>query len=255
MKKILLYALPSIVFAILGAILSAAQSTAFLGLICWCLAGLGVVVGLLVLLYSQKPLAAKILSGILAGILAIGLGMVTVVGILVADAAKPETAQPCRYIVVLGAKVNGTDPSRTLRERIDAAYDYLAAHPDTVAVLSGGQGSQEDISEAQCMYNCLTERGIDPQRLWQEENATSTWENLQFSLKLIEEKTGSTPETIGIVSSAYHLYRASLFAEQCGAEAVAIPAKTENPVHFINYYLREIAGVWHYYLLGGLYHD
>lgn len=255
LKKIVFYAIPAAAFAILGGILSGAQTTSFLGLISRCLAGLSVCVGLLALLHDHRPLAARFLGGILAGILTIGLAMVTVVGVLVADASMGTTAQPCSYIVVLGAKVNGTTPSPTLRERIDTAYDYLVAHPETIAVLSGGQGSDEAISEAQCMYNILTERGIHPQRLWLEKQATSTWENLRFSLKLIEEKTGSVPKTIGIVSSAYHMYRAGVFADKCGTEAVAIPAATENKVHFINYYLREIAGVWHYIILGGLYHD
>lgn len=255
LKKVVFYALPAAVFAILGRYLRGMQSTSFLGLISWCLAGLVVCVGLLVWLYGHRPRSAQILGGILSGVLTIGLVMVTVVGILVADASVETTALPCDYMIVLGAKVNGTAPSSTLQERIDGAYDYLLAHPETVAVLSGGQGSDEGISEAQCMYNVLTERGIAPERLWLEERATSTWENLRFSLAIIEEKTGSIPKTVGIVSSGYHMYRAGLFAEKCGTEAVAIPTETENKLHFINYYLREIAGVWHYIILGGLYHD
>lgn len=255
LKKVAFLALPAAAFAILGAILRGAHTTSFLGLISWCLAGLSVCAGFWMLLHDRRPRIAKIFGSILAGILAVGLVMVTVVGVLVATAPLKTADRPCSYIVVLGAKVNGTAPSRTLQERIDAAYDYLMAHPETVAVLSGGQGSDEGVSEAQCMYNVLTERGIQPERLWLEEQATSTWENLKFSLAVIEEKTGSAPETIGIVSSAYHMYRAGIFAEKCGTRAVAIPAATENKVHFINYYLREIAGVWHYIILGGLYHD
>ena len=97
----------------------------------------------------------------------------------------------------------------------------------------------------------LVELGMDPARIWMEDKSTSTWENLHFSLALIEEKTGSRPEQIGLVSSAYHLFRGRLFAKKWGAEAVAIPAKTGNPLHFLNAFLREIAGVWHYLILGG----
>lgn len=255
LKKAVFYALPAAAFAILGGFLRGVQTTSFLGLISWCLTGLVVCVGLLVWLHNYRPRSAKILGGILSGVLTIGLVMVMVVGILVAGASMETTAQPCAYIVVLGAKVNGTAPSSTLRERIDRAYEYLQAHPETIAVLSGGQGSDEGISEAQCMYDVLSERGISPERLWLEERATSTWENLRFSLAIIQEKTGRIPKTVGIVSSGYHMYRAGLFAEKCGAEAVAIPTETENKLHFINYYLREIAGVWHYIILGGLYHD
>ena len=140
-------------------------------------------------------------------------------------------------------------------DRIDAAERYLRSHPDTVAILSGGQGTDEDISEAECMYRQLTARGISPQQLWIEDKATSTWENLKFSLDLIEEKTGNRPDTIGVISSEYHLFRAGLFAKDCGVTAVGIPAKTQWISLRVNYFLREVAGVWHYLILGGQYHD
>ena len=151
--------------------------------------------------------------------------------------------------------MEGTAPAVSLQSRINAAYDYLTANPDTIAILSGGQGEDEGISEAQCMFNNLTAMGIDADRLWLEDKSTSTWENLKFSLAVIESKTGSKPEKIGILSSEYHLYRAGLFAEDCGFEAVGIPAHTEQFTIRINYFLREVAGVWHYYVLGGQYHD
>ena len=105
------------------------------------------------------------------------------------------------------------------------------------------------------MFNELTARGIPARRLWLEDRSTSTWENLNFSLDLIEEKTGTRPETIGLVSSEYHLYRAGLFARDCGVTAVGIPAKTSWLTIRINYFMREVGGIWHYLVLGGQYHD
>ena len=163
----------------------------------------------------------------------------------------PDT--DCEYIVVLGAKVNGTAPSLSLSDRIRAAESYLKAHPDTVAILSGGQGEDEGISEAQCMFEGLTAQGIDPNRLWLEDQATSTWENIRFTLDLIEEKTGDRPETIGLVSSEYHLFRADLFARECGVETVGIPSATSWFSIKLNYFMREAAGVWHYLILGDQY--
>ena len=95
--------------------------------------------------------------------------------------------------------------------------------------------------------------GIDKERLWMENYATSTWENLHFSLDLIEEKTGTRPGTLGVVSSEYHMYRAGLQAKDCGVEFVGIPAKTSRLSQAINHFMREIAGVWHYMILGGQY--
>ena len=170
-------------------------------------------------------------------------------------AARGNPEEPAEYVLVLGAKVNKHGPSLALRNRIDAAYDYLTAHPGCTAILSGGQGSDEPMTEAKCMYDELVAMGIDPQRLWLEDKATSTWENLQFSLNLIEEKTGTRPTELGVLSSEYHLFRASLFTKACGAEFVGIPAHTTRLSQMINHFMREVAGVWHYILLGGQYHD
>ena len=105
------------------------------------------------------------------------------------------------------------------------------------------------------MFEGLTARGIDPSRLWLEDKATSTWENLHFTLDLIEEKTGNRPLSIGLVSSEYHLFRAGLFAKECGVEAIGIPAATSWFSIKLNYFMREAAGVWHYLILGGQYND
>jgi uncharacterized SAM-binding protein YcdF (DUF218 family) len=254
-RKILNYAvwIIPIILILMGFGLNGSNATSFLALICWCLAALVSVWYLLILLGKTHPDGARLLQRLLIAVLVIGITVVTVTGVVVAQASRGDADTDCDYIIVLGAKVNGTSPSRTLRERIDAAYAYLTAHPQTIAVVSGGKGSDEGISEALCMFNGLVDRGIDPARIWMEDQAASTWANLNLSLNLIEEKTGTRPTKIGLVSSEFHLYRATLFAKECGVESVGIPGKTGNFVHFTNYFLREIAGVWHYIILGGQY--
>lgn len=157
----------------------------------------------------------------------------------------------CGYLVVLGAKVNQNGPSLALRNRIDAAYDYLTAHPDTIAILSGGQGPDEPMTEAKCVFNELVARGIDPDRLWLEGNSTNTWENLKFTRDLLEENTGSVPGQIALVSSEFHLFRAQLFARRFGFETVGVPARTTLPLLKVNYFLREAVAVWYYLIFGG----
>ena len=164
-----------------------------------------------------------------------------------------DLREPVDYVVVLGAKVRHDGPSVSLWDRIYGAYDYLSEHPGAVAVVSGGQGADEPISEGQAMYDELVKLGIDPDRIRIEDKATSTWENLNFSLELIEEETGSRPEKLGVVSSEYHLFRASLFAKECGVDFVGIPARTSRPSQMINHFMREVAGVWHFLVLGGQY--
>ena len=168
----------------------------------------------------------------------------------IVSAAHPYSIPACDYIVVLAADVRSTVPSLSLSERINAAYHYLNENPNTIAILSGGQGSGEEITEAACMYRELTSMGIERHRLILEENSTSTMENLHFSLDAAEAATGTRPTKVGIVSSEYHIFRATLFAKTLGLESVGIPAKTTWFSLRLNYYLREIVAVWKYLVLG-----
>ena len=153
------------------------------------------------------------------------------------------------YLLVLGTVVEGTEPSSMLSDRIQGAYDYLTAHPDTICIVSGGKGDEVNLSEAECMYNELVELGIDPARLLMEDRAASTVENFQFSLALIEEETGVRPEKLGVLSSEFHLFRARMFARDEGVMPIAIPAKTTDTATFVQYFLREIPLVWYYSLI------
>ena len=208
---------------------------------------------LLVLMYYLKKFPTPLTIGIFRTIcVLLVLGSLTAAVTLgfIVKAAHPGQLLPCDHVVVLGAGVRGTVPSLSLRERINAAHDYLIANPDSVAVLSGGQGPGEGITEAACMSRELTEMGIDPSRLLLEEMSTSTMENLTFSMDLLETNTGARPTRIAIVSSEYHIFRAGLFAKELGLESVGIPAKTSWITLRINYYLREIVAVWKYLILG-----
>lgn len=155
------------------------------------------------------------------------------------------------YVIVLGAGVNGTTPSLSLQERLNATVQYLDAHPNSIAIVSGGQGNGEDITEAECMYQYLTDADIPAERIWMEPLATNTLENLQFSMDIIESRTGMRPEKIAIVSSEYHLHRAAMFARWMGLEPELVPATTSKIPLRINYFLREIFAVWYYGILGG----
>lgn len=222
-------------------------------LVCICIIGIILVYKGLNLLAKKYPRDARTLKRIFTVILCIGLLVVGITECIIIKASFGDPKEHCDYMVVLGAKVRTEGPSVSLMDRIRAAKTYLDSHPDVIAVVSGGQGTDEPMTEARCMYEELVELGVDPQRIWIEDQATSTWENLNFSLNLIEEKTGTRPGKIGILSSEYHLYRASLFADACGVESVGIPAATSRLPQKINHFMREVAGVWHYLLLGGQY--
>ena len=225
----------------------------FSALICLCLAG---VIGFYTWfpkIFRKFPGFTRTVTRMVTIILCIGLAIFALTEAVIIHASFGSQDEDFDYLLVLGAKVRMDGPSLSLQNRIDKAYEYLIAHPDTVAILSGGMGEDEPVTEAACMYDRLVTRGIDPNRLWKEEKATSTWENLKFTLDLVEQKTGTRPTKLGVVSSEYHLFRASLFAGEHGVEFVGIPAQTTKISLKINYFLREVAGVWHYIILGGRY--
>lgn len=227
----------------------------FSALVCAALIAILLFYNLAALAQSRWPQQVKIVRRVFTVILCIGLVIAGITECIIIKASFGEPEESCEYMVVLGAKVRDDGPSVSLMDRINATYDYMTAHPDVIAVVSGGQGSDEPMTEAQCMYDQLIAKGIDPARIWMEDKATSTWENLRFSLDLIEEKTGERPAKIGLLSSEYHLFRAGLFAGKSGVESVGIPARTSLISQKINHFMREVAGVWHYILLGGQYSD
>lgn len=197
----------------------------------------------------RRRVAARILQAALALCLAALLVAAGVTGARILRAAGASDADE-KYLIVLGAQVQGDQPSQALRVRIDAAYAYLCAHPGAVAIVSGGQGADEQISEAACMARELEALGIDPARIWQEDRATDTRENFRFSLDLIEARTGARPDSVAFVTSSYHAYRAAEVARAAGVEASGIPAQTITRTEFANFFLREIVAVWYYALTG-----
>ena len=181
-------------------------------------------------------------------LLAVVLLAFVITGAVILGASEADEGE-FQYLLVLGTVVDGDEPSPMLSDRIRGAYDYLTAHPDVICIVSGGKGDDVNLSEAECMYNELVEMGIAPERILMEDRATSTVENFRFSLTLIEEETGIRPETLGVLSSEFHLFRARMFAREEGVTPIAIPAKTTDPGMFTSYFLREIAMVWYYTLI------
>ena len=108
------------------------------------------------------------------------------------------------YVVVFGRSCEGRGTFKSSGLRLKAALKYARENEDTVLILSGGQGSGEDITEAKCMENYLTAHGIPKERLVSEEKSTRTKENLKFS----DDLTGCNKKNTGILSNNFHVYRA-----------------------------------------------
>ncbi len=146
-------------------------------------------------------------------------------------------------LVVLGCQVKKGRPSNMLKRRLEAAYDYLSKHDSVNVVVSGGQGADEIISEAQCMKEYLVEKGIDPGRIYIEDRSVNTEENIRFSMNLIE-KQGLCSD-ITIVTDGFHQLRAELIAKKLGINVSHISASTRWYL-LPSYWVREWYGNIYY---------
>jgi uncharacterized SAM-binding protein YcdF (DUF218 family) len=157
-------------------------------------------------------------------------------------AEHSPTEKNLDYIIVLGCGIfSDGSLTRTLQNRLDTAYDYLIAHEDVPCVVSGGQGPDEPMPEAEAMMDYLVSRGIEPARIVAEPASTSTYENLAFSKTMMQQSVSDTGR-VGIVTSDFHVFRSLMIAENQGIDAYGIPAPTPWYVA-INCYMREYLGV------------
>lgn len=150
-------------------------------------------------------------------------------------------------IIVLGAGLNGEEPSKTLRFRLDAAYEYALKNPNALIVVSGGQGKNEVIPESTAMKRYLVKKGIDENRIIEENQSTSTKENLAFSKVILDEKLGEGYRTV-IITNDYHILRAESLAKSVGFSSVTHTSGQTPLSIFIPCTLRECAAVIYYFV-------
>lgn len=204
---------------------------------------------LLSYLSRRSAKTAKVLKIVLTSLVCIGLAFFAVVEGIVISGAHTDKNPEAPYLIILGAGLNGSEPSLSLQYRLDAAKNYLETYPETRVVVSGGQGAGEDISEAECMRRWLTENGVSEERILMEDKSTSTYENLRNSLEIIKEKCGDPTAKIAVLSQEYHLYRAKFYAHELGVDAVGVAASTGNKVMMVSYTMREAFGVAYMWIL------
>lgn len=189
-------------------------------------------------LFWQKTAGKVILSMVAVGLTA-ALVLVVVMTTLMFRAAHTRPSENAT-VIVLGCKVYGERPSIMLEERLKAAIKYLQANPEAVCIVSGGQGADETISEAQCMYLYLTNSGIASERIYKEDQSTTTRENLAFSHEIIKEH--GLNENIAIATNNFHEYRAGKIADGLGLEHGAVSGDTALWL-LPTYYARELLAI------------
>lgn len=152
------------------------------------------------------------------------------------------------YVIVLGAQMKKNGPSKALKYRLDEAARYLEENSASKVIVSGGQGSDEPVSEAQGMYDYLISLGIDDERIIKEDESCNTYENLIFSAQYLDKNKDS----VAIVSNNFHLFRATKIAKKAGyLDVCGIAAKGE-PFLQANNMMREFFGIMKDFIMGNM---
>ena len=98
------------------------------------------------------------ISTAFAAVMIIGVILFVILECLVISGMTENTDEDCRYVIVLGCQIRGDRITRSLRKRLDKAYDYGKKHEDAVIIVSGGKGDGENTTEAEAMFNYLVEK-------------------------------------------------------------------------------------------------
>lgn len=141
------------------------------------------------------------------------------------------------YVIVLGAGLRGEEVSNTLKIRLDEAIKYYRQNLKTTIIVSGGQGADEVISEAEAMKRYLEREGVPEAHIIKEDKSTTTFENIAFSKDILEER-GHQEDKVLIVTNDYHLFRAQMIAYFMGLRSEGLPAMSA-PLVRMNYLVRE----------------
>lgn len=166
------------------------------------------------------------------------------------------------YVIILGARVKGEKPAKSLMERIKAATEYLKENPEVKVIATGGKGKNEGIAEGVAIKRELLKNGISEDRIILEDKSKNTVENFRFSLEKIRnsengknknsENNGNRKIKVLIVTNDYHIFRSKNIARKVGFdnkdyEIYGLPAKTPL-ISILQSYFREFLSNLNYFL-------
>jgi len=187
---------------------------------------------------KQKRSRKQKIKKLLSRVLLIFLIQFAAVELLLVAYSGASSDVETEYLLILGAGLDGEIVSLSLYNRLMAGVEYLNKYPDAKVIVSGGQGPNEAITEAEAMRRFLVSRGIDEGRILTEDRSTSTMENFRFSKKVIEEDAGKPVSEITFITNSFHILRSKILAARNGFLAHAISCETPDRV-IVQMYIRE----------------
>lgn len=171
----------------------------------------------------------------LAGVAAIGLAAFAEAEF---RASLGNTFTAPDVLLILGCRVRGDIPEETLQMRINKAAEYLKDNKSVVAIACGGIVHDDQTkSEAQAIFEGLTQQGVEAERIILEDKSTTTKENFLNAKKIIDSMGENL--SVAMLSSEFHLMRAGLLAKKCGLELTTVAAPSPKELRTKNY-IREL---------------
>ena len=153
----------------------------------------------------------------------------TIIGDLIAALHDPKKDKD--FLIILGCSIrkDGT-PTPLLKGRCDRAIAFYRKQKEETGkelmfITSGGQGSDERISESACMKQYLISQGIPESQIIEEDRSTNTFENMTFSKEIIQK---TNPDgKVAFSTTNYHVFRSGLYARRVKLPAVGMGAPTK----------------------------
>ncbi|HNX14054.1 MAG TPA: ElyC/SanA/YdcF family protein [Oscillospiraceae bacterium] len=163
-------------------------------------------------------------------------------GSYVATFANPDA------VIVMGGGIEGDRPQLLLQYRLNAAVEFLNVHPGITCIVSGGEDSNSDRTEADVMKQYLVEKGIAASRVLMEDKSTDSHENLNLSAEIL--KINGFGNKVVIITDRFHQYRSALYAKHAGLDST--PYCSGSPYLLQqSFWIREAFAMLKYYLITG----
>ena len=177
----------------------------------------------------------------------LGLCLFAVLCLCIANRAKTTATGRETAVIILGAGLHGETVSDTLARRLDAALALYGKRSDVLYVVSGGQGPQEDCTEASAMAKYLAVRGVDPGQILLEDRSRSTRENFLYSREVLRQAGVSPTDSIAFVTNDFHCLRSGAYGRLAGFVSICCVSTSTSPVVLFPALMREalaICALW-----------
>jgi uncharacterized SAM-binding protein YcdF (DUF218 family) len=127
--------------------------------------------------------------------------------------------------IVLGAAIDGDEPSPAFRERINHGIHLLESGKVRWIILTGGRPDGCESPESLVAKRYAIRHGVPEDRILMETDSHTTYQNLYYARELALEHD---LRTLVVVSDPYHLRRAMRMAENLGLNARPSPTPTSK---------------------------